>query len=127
LEISLTQEEAKSLGSVCIERSCQHLGQHGCELDSKKPFSCQLYPLSYNPKKETFWYDTECPIMPAYVAELKDPNSDASHHLNQMQITIKKLTQTDAEFLATNFEIDVDYFELKKLPVKKSVKRGGQS
>jgi hypothetical protein len=127
LEISLTQAEANKLGSVCIERSCQHLGNKGCELGSDKPFSCQLYPLSYNPQRDAFWYDTECPLMPAYVKQLKDPSSEASLHLDQMKSTIDQLIETDAEFLATNFEIDVDYFELKKLPMKRSVARGDRS
>lgn len=125
LEISLTQKEAKALGSVCIERSCDHLGPQGCQLGTQKPFSCQLYPLSYNPQRQSFWYDTECPIMPAYVAELKDSASEASVHLQAMKRHIEVLEKTDADFLTTNFEIDVDYFDLKRLPVKKSGTRGG--
>ena len=43
LEVTLTREEKKGLGSVCIENSCEHLGDAGCtlgdpELDTKSSF-----------------------------------------------------------------------------------------
>jgi Fe-S-cluster containining protein len=116
LEISLTHQESKRLGSVCIDETCQHLGNKGCTMGEDKPFSCRLYPLSYNPKSKNFWYDVECPLMPQYIAQLKDAASEASAHLSFVMQEIQQLSKIDPDFLATNYEIDVDYFELKKLP-----------
>ena len=127
LEISLTQKETQQLGSVCIDRSCQHLGSQGCTLDQRKPFSCQLYPLSYNPHQKSFMYDVECPIMPQYVRQLKAPQSEASIHLQAMKTEIDRLTQEDPDFLMNNYAIDVDYFELKKLPTARTDSRRGKS
>ena len=116
LEVTLTQSETSRLGSVCIDRRCQHLAPTGCELGADKPFGCTLYPLSYNPVARNFHYDTECPLMPEYIRQLGDPSSEARAHLKSVTATIRRLEKTDPAFLATNFEIDTDYFELKKLP-----------
>lgn len=116
LEISLTHQESQRLGSVCIDETCQHLGQQGCTMGNDKPFSCRLYPLSYNPKNKSFWYDVECPLMPNYIDQLSDASSEARAHLAYVTQEIKQLSKIDADFLATNYDIDVDYFELKKLP-----------
>jgi len=56
--------------------------------------------------------------MPIYFEQLGDPASEASEHLAQVSKQIQKLEATDPEFLQTNYEIDIDYFELKKLPTK---------
>ena len=119
LEISLTRTESQRLGRVCIDETCQFLGPQGCTAGSDKPFSCSLYPLSCNPHTQNFWYDVECPLMPQYIAQLKDADSEASSHLSFVTQKIKTLTTSDPDFLAANYEIDLDYFELKKLPSPK--------
>jgi Fe-S-cluster containining protein len=116
LEISLTRLEKKKLGSVCIEKSCQHLGDQGCTMGEDKPFACSLYPLSFDPVRRQFLYDTDCPLMPTYVKQLKRPDSDAQAHFSMVQNAIFKLEKKDPAFLQQNFTIDVDYFDLKKLP-----------
>lgn len=116
LEITLTQKEKKDLGSVCIETNCIHLGPVGCTLGDRKPFSCKLYPLAYNPAKREIYYDTDCPVMPEYIRQLKDTASEASKHLADCKSELARLEKTDGGFLKNNFEIDSDYFELKKLP-----------
>ena len=116
LEISLTEKEHKDLGGVCIETHCPHLGPVGCTLGDRKPFSCKLYPLAYNPARHEFFYDTDCPVMPEYIGQLKDKTSEASRHLADCTKELARLEKTDSGFLKNNFEIDSDYFDLKKLP-----------
>lgn len=116
LEISLTKKENKNLGSVCIETNCPHLGPVGCTLGDLKPFSCKLYPLAYNPARREIFFDTDCPVMPEYVRQLKDKTSEASRHLADCTKELARLEKTDSGFLKNNFEIDNDYFDLKKLP-----------
>lgn len=116
LEVSLTKAETKRFKSICIEDNCEHLGDQGCTLGPKKPFSCTLYPLAYSPKSKEFYFDTDCPLMPKYFRQLKNSQSEASTHLATMQLMIKKLQKTDTLFLKKNHEIDVDYFNLKKIP-----------
>ncbi len=118
LEITLTATEADQIGEFCLDGNCQYLGDKGCTLGSKKPFSCTLYPLSYNPKSRSFSFDTECPLMPEYFEQLSNPASEASQHLDLVAKQIQKLEKIDPEFLQTNYEIDIDYFDLKKLPTK---------
>ncbi len=55
--------------------------------------------------------------MPEYVRQLKDANSEASRHLNSCKKEIFRLEKSDPGFLKNNFEIDSDYFDLKKLPI----------
>lgn len=117
LDITLTKTEKKLYKSVCIETSCKHLGSAGCSLGDAKPFSCKLYPLTYNPTSRDFFYDIECPLMPEYSRQLGDPASDASLHLSLVSAEIKRLHKSDSQFLKNNFAVDIDYFELKKLPV----------
>ena len=116
LEISLTEKEHKDLGGVCIETNCPHLGPVGCTLGDRKPFSCKLYPLAYNPARHEFFYDTDCPVMPEYIGQLKDKTSEASRHLADCTKELARLEKTDSGFLKNNFGIDSDYFDLKKLP-----------
>jgi Fe-S-cluster containining protein len=123
LEISLTDDEAKRLGSICITRKCVHLGPQGCTLGDEKPFSCSLYPLSYNPKTKRFSYDIECPVMPEYIAQLKDDSSEASRHLQSMASRIAVLEKQSPDYLADNHQVDVDYFELKALPQRAARKK----
>ncbi len=118
LEITLTATENVRIGEFCVDGNCQYLGNEGCTLGPQKPFSCTLYPLSYNPKSRHFSFDTECPLMPTYFEQLASPKSEASKHLAQVTKEIQKLEKTDPEFLQTNHEIDIDYFDLKKLPTK---------
>jgi hypothetical protein len=54
--------------------------------------------------------------MPTYFEQLSSPNSEASKHLAGMRQEIEKLENSDPSFLRTNYEIDVDYFDLKPLP-----------
>lgn len=116
LEITLTKKEKKDLGSVCIESDCLHLGPAGCTLGESRPFSCKLYPLAYNPTRREIYYDTECPLMPEYIRQLEDTSSEASRHLASCKSELIKLEKTDSGFLKNNFEIDSDYFDLKRLP-----------
>jgi Fe-S-cluster containining protein len=118
LEVTLTRQEKKIYGSVCIETRCDHLGPVGCNLGEAKPVSCKLYPLSYEPQSRSFHFDVECPLMPAYFAQLDNPASEASLHLATMAHLIQGLEKSDQAFLATNHAIDADYFELEALPVR---------
>jgi len=116
LDITLTQTEQKKLGSVCIETRCEHLGPSGCNMGDDKPFGCNLYPLSYNPKNKSFYFDTDCPLMDDYMRDLKVTDSDASMHLSRMHTGIVKLEQSDPQFLLRNHAVDKTYFDLKKIP-----------
>jgi Fe-S-cluster containining protein len=118
LEVTLTRQEKKIYGSVCIETCCEHLGSAGCNLGEAKPVSCKLYPLSYDPQTRSFHFDVECPLMPAYFAQLDNPASEASLHLSTMSHLIQGLEKTDAAFLLNNHAVDLDYFELEALPVR---------
>jgi Fe-S-cluster containining protein len=115
LEITLTAEESGQFGHVCLERECRFLGATGCVLGDAKPFSCQLYPLAYKPRNRGFYYDVECPLMNDYVAQLADPQSEASAHLGRMSERIRELEKSDAEFLDRNFAVDKRYFRLRRL------------
>lgn len=117
LEITLTAKETKTYHSICIERHCQYLGKQGCTLGEAKPFSCKMYPLVYRPATQEFLYDTECPVMPKYIGQLKTAGSQANQHLAFIQKEIKALSQNDEDFLERNFGIDEQYFETKKLPL----------
>ena len=116
LDITLSALEQKRLHTICIKTQCPYLGPKGCKLGPDKPFSCQLYPLSYNPVRKTFHYDTDCPLKPEYISQLSDAKSEASVHLDKMKNMITVLQKQDANFLKMNHAIDVDYFELKRLP-----------
>ena len=126
LEITLTAKEKLKHGQLCMNGNCEHLGPKGCVLGKEKPFSCTLYPLSFNPKSQTFYFDVECPIMPEYVEQLASPKSVASKHLAAMAAGIKKYMKSDSAFLKSNYVVDTSYFELKKLPaqpLKKEVQK----
>ena len=105
LEITLTKKEKKDLGSVCIDTNCVHLGPVGCTLGDRKPFSCTLYPLAYNPTRREIYYDTDCPVMPEYIRQLNDSASEASLHLAKCKSELTRLEKTDRGFLKNNFEI----------------------
>ena len=115
LEITLTAIEKKKLGSVCIEQQCEHLGPQGCTMGDDKPFGCKLYPLSYNPKNKSFYFDADCPLMTPYIDGLKESSSDASLHFNQAQQVIFELEKKDPAFLKNNHAVDKMYFDLKKI------------
>ena len=118
LEVSLTSSEKKQRKSICIETKCPHLSDTGCVLGDEKPFSCKLYPLAYNPRESRFYYDSECPLMPEYIEQLGEVQSDASKHLSQMRAEIERLENSDLGFLKQNFAVDQNYFQLQTLPVK---------
>jgi Fe-S-cluster containining protein len=123
LEITLTQREEKRLGSICIQIKCDHLGNQGCTLGDDKPFGCTLYPLSYNPQKQNFYFDADCPLMDVYIQGLADSQSEASAHLAKVSAGVAKLEKTDPVFLQQNFEVDKAYFDLKKItPTKTKTK-----
>src|SRR5208282_2987851 len=96
--ITLTAEERKRFGHVCIERSCQYLGGRGSTLNKTKPFSCKLYPLAYDPRTRDFYYDTDCPLMPDYMSQLGDPQSEASQHLAGVQKEVFELERREPLF-----------------------------
>lgn len=124
LEVTLTKQEKKGLGSVCIEKSCDHLGDTGCTLGDAKPFSCKLYPLAFNPKTKAFFFDTDCPLMPAYQSQLHDPASEASSHLRHMSDVVQDLATSDPQFLRANYRIDSYYFDLAPLDGAQAPKKG---
>ena len=121
LEVTLTATETTKVGSVCIETSCEHLGSSGCTMGDDKPFACRLYPLSYNPASRRFFFDSECPVMTTYIEQLPEKDSEASRHLNSIKTEILKLEKSDLDFLTRNHEVDTDYFDLIKLPLKSSL------
>lgn len=123
LDVTLTSSETKRLGSICIETQCRHLGPTGCRLGDQKPFSCSLYPLAYDPSERQFYFDTECPLHTDYVAELSQSHSSARQHLDAMAGKIAQLSQSEPDFLAENFAIDVDYFELAAIPSSLTVSK----
>lgn len=123
LEVVLPQTEQKRFGRICIEGQCEHLGPKGCNLGESKPIGCQLYPLTYDPNSKNFFFDSECPLLPQYQAQLADPGSDASQHLHRMQQAIHTLSKSDPDFLQTNFEADSDYFDLVPLKTQASTRK----
>jgi hypothetical protein len=123
LDVTLTNAETTRFTPICIEDRCTHLGDAGCTLGDTKPFSCTLYPLSFDPSARAFSFDAECPLMETYFAQLSDPKSDASRHLAQASKTIHALEASDPEFLKTNHAVDIDYFDLIPLPEPGASKR----
>ncbi len=121
LEVTLTATESKVLSHVCLDGNCEHLGPNGCVLGDQKPFSCQLYPLSFNPTSRQFYFDIACPLMSEYTEQLQSTSSEASVHLAQMTKEIKKLEKIDPAFIRRNHEVDVDFFDL--LPLTKPSSR----
>jgi hypothetical protein len=75
-----------------------------------------MYPLVYEPIGQSFFYDTECPVMPRYIEQLQSNRSEASRHLRHIKKTIKALSQVDLDFLARNYAVDQDYFAIEPLP-----------
>ncbi|MEY4318338.1 MAG: hypothetical protein RI902_2146 [Pseudomonadota bacterium] len=126
LEITLTAKEQNSIGDLCIHGDCEYLGPQGCVSGEAKPLSCKLYPLAYNPKSKIFYYDVDCPLMPEYIEQLKQPDSVASQHFTAMRTEIDLLAKSDESFLKRNYGVDSEYFELKRLPnqaAKKETKK----
>ena len=121
LEVTLTANEKRRFGSLCIETNCENLGDKGCTLGDEKPFSCKLYPLSYNPVARQLFFDSDCPLMPEYIDQLSNSKSVASLHLKEVMGEVRKLERKDPSFLKTNHAVDVSYFNLQKLPVPKSI------
>ena len=115
LEVTLTAVEKKKHGRLCIETRCQNLGDSGCTLGDDKPISCQLYPLSFNPKTSSFMFDVACPLMPEYQRQLQDGASEAAAHFSLMAAELKRLALADPSFLRKNFKVDEYYFDLQAL------------
>ena len=115
LEVTLTRQEKKIYGKVCIETRCDHLGPAGCNLGEAKPVSCKLYPLSFDHKANAYYFDAGCPLLPEYQRQLKNPDSEASQHLKEMDQLLQQLIHTDEDFLKRNREVDLDFFELTPL------------
>jgi Fe-S-cluster containining protein len=53
-----------------IESQCTFLGQEGCSLGDNKPFACEQYPLSFDPKQDRYYFDAECPLYEQYQHDL---------------------------------------------------------
>jgi len=115
LEITLTQAETAVHQHLCIEDRCTHLGAQGCKLGNTKPLSCKLYPLSFDHKSNAYYFDAGCPLLPEYKRQLKNPDSEASKHLKEMDHLLQQLIHTDEDFLKRNREVDLDFFELTPL------------
>ena len=112
LEITLTQQESKRFRHLCIEDACEYLGPKGCTLGDQKPLSCKLYPLSFDPASKKYHFDAACPLLPEYKRQLKDPLSEASAHMRDMNKLLLDSAVADKPFLQRNREIDVDFFDL---------------
>ena len=122
LEVTLTETETARIGAVCIEKTCTNLGPSGCTMGEAKPFSCTLYPLSFNPGSRRFSFDSECPIIHTYFEQLHDKDSEASRHLSSVSAKVRGFEKTDPGFLAKNHGVDIDYFDLVELPIRASLK-----
>jgi len=118
LEVTLTQSEQHRLGSVCIETKCPHLTQDGCGLGETKPFACSMYPLSYDPHRQSYSLDVECPLTPGYLEDFADPETAAGRHLRQTMQTIQQLESAESSFLLENHAIDSEFFDLQRIPVE---------
>jgi len=123
LEITLTEKETKVFRHLCIEDRCEHLGEQGCKLGDDKPLSCKLYPLSFDPQFKKYYFDAACPLLPEYMRQLKDEDSDASHHFREMNMLIEEMAVVDPKFLRRNHEVDLDFFELLPLPQPRHLKK----
>jgi len=53
--------------------------------------------------------------LPEYKRQLKNPDSEASKHLKEMDGLLQQLIHTDEDFLKRNREVDLDFFELTPL------------
>jgi hypothetical protein len=122
LEITLTQQESKRFRHLCIEDQCEYLGAKGCTLGDQKPLSCKLYPLSFDPDTKKYSFDSDCPLLPEYKRQLKDPQSDASQHMREMNEQQLDRSLVDEPFLRRNREIDVDFFDLVPVPKPRHLK-----
>jgi len=117
LEITLTQIESKRFRNLCIEDHCEYLGTKGCTLGDQKPLSCKLYPLSFDPDTKKYFFDVDCPLLTEYKRQLKDPKSDASQHMREMNTLLFDRSVVDEDFLRRNRQIDVSFFDL--IPISK--------
>jgi hypothetical protein len=81
-------------------------------LGDQKPLSCKLYPLSFDPASKIYHFDAACPLLPEYKRQLKDPLSEASAHMREMNKLLLDSAVADKPFLQRNREIDVDFFDL---------------
>jgi hypothetical protein len=91
-------------------------------LGDQKPLSCKLYPLSFDPESKKYDFDAACPLLPEYKRQLKDPRSDASKHMREMNRLLLDSAVVDAHFLQRNREIDLDFFDLVPVPKPQHLK-----
>lgn len=81
-------------------------------MGDQKPLSCKLYPLSFDPEDNAYYFDAACPLLPEYKRQLNDPFSDATKHMHEMNRLLLDSSVADKSFLKRNREIDLDFFEL---------------
>lgn len=117
LEVPLLAAEQKRWKQLVIDTSCRFLGASGCDLGSAKPFACEQYPLSYDPDQNRYYFDADCPLFERYQDELRVDGSQAQEHFERIRNRIDALRQRRSTFLARNFALDTDYFELVPLEV----------
>jgi len=78
--------------------------------------------LSFDHKSNAYYFDAGCPLLPEYKRQLKNPDSEASQHLKEMDHLLQQLIHTDEDFLKRNREVDLDFFELTSLATPTYVK-----
>lgn len=123
LEIPLLAAEKKCWQKLEISTACRFLGEGGCTLGVAKPFACQQYPVSFDPKLRRFFFDADCHLYDQYQEDLLVDNSEAHRHLDGVIRTINALAQEEPKFLETNFALDADYFELLPLKTPQRLKK----
>jgi len=123
LEITLTHKETKLFRHLCIEDQCEYLGEKGCQLGDRKPLSCKLYPLSFDPNTQKYSFDAACPLLPEYKRQLKDSNSDASNHMREMNELLRNQEIAGVNFLSRNRDVDVAFFDLVPLTQPSHLKK----
>ncbi|MFZ9465733.1 MAG: YkgJ family cysteine cluster protein [Burkholderiaceae bacterium] len=117
LEIPLLAPEKKQWTRLVIESQCTFLGHEGCSLGDNKPFACEQYPLSFDPKQERYYFDAECPLYEQYQRDLAIDGSDAQIHFLRVRERISNLKKQNNRFLQRNFKLDQAYFDLLDLHV----------
>jgi hypothetical protein len=114
LKLPLTQKKRKNLEVFASKPNATIWEIPVALWATKSPSAVLALPLSYNPKKQKFYFDADCPLMDVYVDSLADSNSEASAHLAKVSKTVAKLEVSDPVFLQQNYEMDKAYFDLKK-------------
>jgi Fe-S-cluster containining protein len=123
LEIPLVAAEKTCWQKLEISTACRFLGESGCTLGAAKPFACQQYPVSFDPKRRRFFFDADCPLYQQYQKDLLVESSEAHQHFDGLVRAIHVLTQEDPEFLEKNFELDAADFDLLALKTPQRLKK----